>query len=335
MSLDASIWAWKQQVGKSSAKLVLLSLADRADVQDQSFPSVETLSADTELNRKTVIDALRHLKQIGLIKDSGARRGESGRVIVYQLVGVEQRTSGPRQSRKRDSPENGTVPKTGQSRKRDNPKPTTINTPEQSMDWDSPENGTVPKTDGDSPENGTRDSPENGTQNLSVEPITEPEEIFTAPPEQSTDDEAAPADAVDGTPVPEPDPDDDFYLTKNRKKLRGELLDRFNRFWEAYDYRKGKAEAADAWLAKVPWTKSPEQNNALLARILVAAEFEALQRPAKVAIGTTPIYPEGWLSGRRWEDESVDLAANQAAGSKNNQRRDVSAALMDIHDTDW
>jgi hypothetical protein len=301
MSLDASIWAWKQQVGKSSAKLVLLSLADRADVQDQSFPSVETLSADTELNRKTVIDALRHLKQIGLIKDSGARRGESGRVIVYQLVGVEQRTSGPRQSRKRDSPENGTVP----------------------------------KTDGDSPENGTRDSPENGTQNLSVEPITEPEEIFTAPPEQSTDDEAAPADAVDGTPVPEPDPDDDFYLTKNRKKLRGELLDRFNRFWEAYDYRKGKAEAADAWLAKVPWTKSPEQNNALLARILVAAEFEALQRPAKVAIGTTPIYPEGWLSGRRWEDESVDLAANQAAGSKNNQRRDVSAALMDIHDTDW
>jgi hypothetical protein len=138
MSLDATLWAWRQKIGKASAKLVLLSLADRADVDNCSFPSVETLSTDTELNRKTVLDALKHLKAIGLLEDTGGRRGISGRVVVYRMLGVESRIREPKRNQNRNSPKTGTVP----------------------------------KPDRNSPEIGTTNSPEIGTQNLKKEPIS-------------------------------------------------------------------------------------------------------------------------------------------------------------------
>ena len=318
MSFQAMAEAVKVKL-PAPKKCLLMMLANYANESGCCYPSVNTLAEDSGLSRRSVQNYLQEFAELGLIEvrrrktDIGSSSSNLYALTLHHAPKVKKTRKAYSQGGANAAPHRAE------------------DAPQGAGDA---EGGCKPCGEGVQMLHGGGAS---AAPKPITEPITEPEEIFTAPPEQSTDDEAAPADAVDGTPVPEPDPDpdDDFYLTKNRKKLRGELLDRFNRFWEAYDYRKGKAEAADAWLAKVPWTKSPEQNNALLARILMAAEFEALQRPAKFATGTTPIYPEGWLSGRRWEDESVDLAANQAAGSKNNQRRDVSAALMDIHDTDW
>lgn len=110
MSLDASQWAWKQRCGKSSAKLVLLSLADRAGSDNCAFPSVETLQCDTELNEKTIRAAIKHLIEIGLIEDSGSRKGPTQQVKVYHLIGVENRHS---RLPKTDTLEpNETLPKT-------------------------------------------------------------------------------------------------------------------------------------------------------------------------------------------------------------------------------
>jgi hypothetical protein len=90
----------------------------------------------------------------------------------------------------------------------------------------------------------------------------------------------------------------DFYWTKKNRRLSGKRLETFNRFWAAWDYKKDKAKAADAWLDIAQLTDS------LVETIVAAAEAEAHRRPELVAKGRTPQYAEGWLHGRRWEDET-------------------------------
>ncbi|MCK4705866.1 MAG: helix-turn-helix domain-containing protein [Gammaproteobacteria bacterium] len=67
MSLEATRLAWKLKL-KSSQKLVILSLADRADSNNFCFPSIVRLTKDTCLNRKTVLEAIRILEELGHIK---------------------------------------------------------------------------------------------------------------------------------------------------------------------------------------------------------------------------------------------------------------------------
>ena len=93
----------------------------------------------------------------------------------------------------------------------------------------------------------------------------------------------------------------EFYTTKKKRKLTGKRLDTFNRFWKSFDYRKGKAESADAWL------DIPELTDTLVNQICHAAEQEAARRPFIVASGKTPKMAQGWLSGRRWEDDLVEI----------------------------
>ena len=132
MSLDATVWAWSQQVKSSSAKLVLLALADRAGSDFTAWPSIETISSETELDRKTVISAIQKLTVLGLVSDTGERKGFTGHVKVYRLIGITDR------AHKRVARTNST------------------------------KNGTVPDLDVNSTENGTLNSTENGTQNLSL-----------------------------------------------------------------------------------------------------------------------------------------------------------------------
>lgn len=89
----------------------------------------------------------------------------------------------------------------------------------------------------------------------------------------------------------------DFYLTKKKKKLIGKRLDTFNLFWEAFGYPKGKADAADAWLAV------PLLTDTVMTRIISSAKDTAQKRFALKEAGKTPQMAQGWISGRRWEDE--------------------------------
>lgn len=111
------------------------------------------------------------------------------------------------------------------------------------------------------------------------------------------------------------------YRTKKGRTLTGKRLSTFDAFWSAFAYAKGKSEAADAW------HDIPELTDALVARIIAAAEREARNRPALLASGRTPKMAQGWLTARRWEDgeEPVPrpmnaaqqrLSANQAAGDE-------------------
>lgn len=130
MSYEAVSWAMAQNVGKSSTKFVLVAMAEHVNGKDAGmlcFPSVQALCSMTEQDRKTVMDNLQRLREMGFIEDTGARRGITGQVPVYRLK----------------SPENGTV-KAAQEMPTVAPNSTEIPTGNSTKNGTSTENGTVP-----------------------------------------------------------------------------------------------------------------------------------------------------------------------------------------------
>ena len=118
MSVQAITWAYSQQIEQATRKFVLVTLANFADSEWKCYPSIKTICDYTGLNRKTAIDCITELETLGFIQDSGERKGATGQVKVYLL----------KESLKRNSSENGTVPllppnspvfTTKQSQKRD------------------------------------------------------------------------------------------------------------------------------------------------------------------------------------------------------------------------
>lgn len=84
---------------------------------------------------------------------------------------------------------------------------------------------------------------------------------------------------------------------KPKAVLEGKRLESFERFWNAFGYKKGRGGAERAWAA------IPTLTDALVEQICEAARKEAAQRPALEAQGRTPKWAQGWLSERRWEDD--------------------------------
>ena len=143
MSYDAERWARSQKVGNASAKFVLIELASALNRETgKCYPSIEALQEATELNRKTVIAATKHLEEKGFI--TKRRSFVNGKQIVY--YGFPSFKPADWES-KNKSTKNGTLP----------PQSTEIGTLE------STENGTTEST-----KNGTDDSTEIGTYESTV-----------------------------------------------------------------------------------------------------------------------------------------------------------------------
>lgn len=133
MSYEAIRWALTQQVPKSSAKFVLVAMANCVNGEGAEmlcWPSVKHLSEATSQDRKTVMDALQRLREWGFISDTGERKGITAQVPVYALK----------------SPESGTVSATKE------PPSKPVDTEQNSTEnGTGTENGTVP----DFPSNST------------------------------------------------------------------------------------------------------------------------------------------------------------------------------------
>jgi hypothetical protein len=87
MSIEATNWAWKQAV-KSSTKLVLLALADRANADGKSWPSIARVATETGMDKRSVYRHIRQLVDDGLVTvlpDNG--RGNS---YLLHLSGKDQ-----------------------------------------------------------------------------------------------------------------------------------------------------------------------------------------------------------------------------------------------------
>jgi len=282
MSVDATRHAWRRQGLRPAAKLVFLAMADRAGEDHVCWPSIDRLVLDTGLNRKTVIGALAALVAAGEIVDTGVRSGKTKQVVCYRIVGVSGREdeAAPKQGRKRNSTENGIVPETERFQKRDGSENGTVPKAEQFQKRNSTENS------GKQSQKRTGNSTENGTQNLKGEPTKEPPTYC-----RSGDRPHAP----EGGALPPVG--DRVFLTKKGRSLKGMRLAWFEAFWTAFDYKHGKAAAADAWL------DIRELNNAICQQIVLAAKRAAEARPAQERAGLTPKWPQGWITERRWEDE--------------------------------
>ncbi|MHC6293955.1 DnaT-like ssDNA-binding domain-containing protein [Escherichia coli] len=118
MSRHATDWAWETNPGSSSLKLILLSMADRADEYNLCYPSIERLVKDTCLNKKTVQAGLISLMKMGLISDTGERKGATKRVRVFSLNitkngNIKGNLEGCNEPENGNVPENGNIPKNG------------------------------------------------------------------------------------------------------------------------------------------------------------------------------------------------------------------------------
>lgn len=86
MSVQAMAWAFSLKVGDSTAKQVLVALANFADDIGVCWPSQVTLIACTELGETSVRSKLKKLQDLGLIDRMTERRGDGAvKGTVYQL----------------------------------------------------------------------------------------------------------------------------------------------------------------------------------------------------------------------------------------------------------
>lgn len=136
MSFDATRWAWQQQGLRPLHKLVMLALADMAGYDNTVWPSHDALMKSTGVDRKTIWQAIKALREAGHLVDTGERRGRTGQITVLRLA---------------------SVPKT-----------------EGLQKGNGSENGTVPFLPGKDSENGIVKHSENGIRNLEGEPTSEP-----------------------------------------------------------------------------------------------------------------------------------------------------------------
>lgn len=84
-------WAFEQDAGGPGPKLVLVVLAKHCGKdRDRCWPAASTIGALANMGLTAVRDNLDRLKARGLIHDTGARRGTTGQVVVWQLGNVPE-----------------------------------------------------------------------------------------------------------------------------------------------------------------------------------------------------------------------------------------------------
>lgn len=109
MSNEAINWALTRPIKHSTAKFVLVVMANCADAESwEAWPSVAHLAEATGQDRKTVLENIKRLVSMGYITDTEQRKGVTKQVPIYKLNSAENGTV--KESQKRNSTESGTVP---------------------------------------------------------------------------------------------------------------------------------------------------------------------------------------------------------------------------------
>lgn len=102
MSVNATRFAWECDLSKttkrSAKRLVILALADRANKENTCFPSIARVVKDTGMDRKTVMNTINDLITLGLISDTGERKGGTNQVRVLK-INVDKQESYPHEDK--------------------------------------------------------------------------------------------------------------------------------------------------------------------------------------------------------------------------------------------
>lgn len=84
MSIKVTNWVWARSESRNGARLVMLALADRADDNGCSWPSIDDLAERTKLSPRAVQKAIANLVEIGELNvENGGGRHRSNR---YRIV---------------------------------------------------------------------------------------------------------------------------------------------------------------------------------------------------------------------------------------------------------
>ncbi len=265
-------WTWRHAILKSNlpptTRHVLLTLSCYMDDVGQScFPSIELLCESTGLSNRAVIDHLRVAEQSGWIRSSSMGFGDQ------------------RWRRKQYEP---TWPQGGEA---GSPplKEKAVNEAHH-LEQQGGEQGSLPSASKavsdvhQLPEKVVNVVPKGGERD-DKKVVKEVHTIVPSILPQTVPVNSASGDAVTS------------LLTKKKRKLTGWKLQTFLRFWEAFNFKHGRAEAADVWL------DTAGLDEPLVEKICAAAKTESQRRRDIEARGGTPKWAQGWLSARRWEDE--------------------------------
>ena len=118
MSIKFLNAAFEANIPSSADKFVLVALADFANEHGEAYPSLQTLSNKTSLDRKTVIKGLGNLSGIAVIADTGERKGKTKQVAVYRIdlrrltaIAIDAAEGRTKNAKNAKHTENGTIPK--------------------------------------------------------------------------------------------------------------------------------------------------------------------------------------------------------------------------------
>jgi hypothetical protein len=87
-------------------------------------------------------------------------------------------------------------------------------------------------------------------------------------------------------------------LEKRREETEKRIAD-FEIFWNTFNYKKGRGGAEKSWQAISNYSDD------LFKKIIEGAKREDQERPALIAKNRTPKWAQGWITEKRWEDEST------------------------------
>jgi len=114
----------------------------------------------------------------------------------------------------------------------------------------------------------------------------------------------------------------DVFISRKKRRLSGNKLKWFEEFWNAFDYKKGKAAAADSWL------DIDKLDRALVDGIISGAKKEVIRRSA-LRPDQSIIMAQGWLTARRWEDDYT-VAPSGNANTSRNERLSTPEDLQEL-----
>lgn len=92
-------WAYQQKTGRSTAKSVLVALANQADQNGKCWPSIDYLMNRTEIGRRAVIGNLAFLEEKGLIERvvrGGTGSGRKSNVYTLKMQSAADAPSPPK-----------------------------------------------------------------------------------------------------------------------------------------------------------------------------------------------------------------------------------------------
>lgn len=298
MSGDAITWARAQTVGDGRAKALLKEYAHWASEDYTTWASNETLEMALELDIKTIRKARERLVELGYLVETRKRRGDTGNIVVYQMLAPEASVIAQKIDRRTGETTSLSPPSIEEYRAKQDQKrsPSKSGTPKGIQKRSPSKNGAPPDLDARGTKNALQGVPDfpQGVPNLDPDLKELGFELSRVGNARASDG------ADDGKTSPTPD---------GEKADPETPVSGFERFWAAWPAASGRKQARETCLSH--WTA-----NDLDADVhLIVAHVEAMKRTQHWKTGGDPT-PIRYLEGRRWRDCSPDEIAADAASTR-------------------